>query len=531
MLSVEILLGLNISNSVFLRHVLSLFNSCEHTVHTIIWLLGSSRLLLGHNLASRSFAWGRGLHFFVVSAFVIFQISVKTKLMLIRSRLFLLSLPLSCLWEGLITTLVVLIINHISQSTLICAGAGQRHTHTSSSRKHCLSVKHQLVWSSMVSLLLLFEWNCQSIQSLFIVNRCFEIQQSLQEQDLTCRWNFVGIRWGCVMTLNATLPVAWSVVLRLAEKATDACFTVNVGSNHRIVPAVGFSAFDKSWQLLPVDNRAFLAKPSLGASHLIPFRLEGPNRRSFNTWDLRLFDSINEFLDRLFQKVNLSHLTLLIFLNSSLNRVQSSLIKLLRLDEHLNPLLLLPLKILDDCLMVDQMLFILWEVLGTDILDLFEFLVVLLVDSIVVLVDVPGSFFNEFLQFLDIVFLRLWDGLSKRVNFLLHSLSCIWNLGLVYFPILLNHFFQFIDLHWEILVQFRNVVLRALKILFNCSVKPFNFVLRFLNFWPDLVLKSLLVRSDVLRVLPDVLVQSNLNNLMSLNGLIEFFEEHVVLRV
>ena len=63
------------------------------------------------------------------------------------------------------------------------------------------------------------------------------------------------------------------------------------------------------------------------------------------------------------------------------------MVKFLRLDKHLNPLLLLSLEVLDNGLMVDQVLLILREVLGADVLDLLQLLVVLLIDVPVVGVD------------------------------------------------------------------------------------------------------------------------------------------------
>ena len=102
---------------------------------------------------------------------------------------------------------------------------------------------------------------------------------------------------------------------------------------------------------------------------------------------LLLFHSIVELLDGLLDKVEFLHLDALILLDSGLNSLNSRLITLLTFNNHLDPLLLLPLQILDNRLMIDQVLLVLGEVLSANILDSPQFGIVLVVDIAVTLLD------------------------------------------------------------------------------------------------------------------------------------------------
>ena len=103
-----------------------------------------------------------------------------------------------------------------------------------------------------------------------------------------------------------------------------------------------------------------------------------------------LLDGIDEFLHGLFDEVEFSHLTAFIFFNALLDGEETGLVKLLWLDKHLNPLLLLPLKILHNRLVIDQVLLILREVLSTDIFDGTQLGIVLVIDVVVALVHLLG---------------------------------------------------------------------------------------------------------------------------------------------
>jgi hypothetical protein len=72
LLCLKLLLNLNISHAVLLSHVFPLLNGSHHS--SVIRLLRPIVLLLRHNLPSWSFARGRSLNFFVISAFFVVKV-------------------------------------------------------------------------------------------------------------------------------------------------------------------------------------------------------------------------------------------------------------------------------------------------------------------------------------------------------------------------------------------------------------------------------------------------------------------------
>jgi hypothetical protein len=124
---------------------------------------------------------------------------------------------------------------------------------------------------------------------------------------------------------------------------------------------VGFLSLDEGWKLLSAHKRALGAHTTslcLTCTWSL-LLLEGTTGRGLDAGDLGLLDGVNQLFNGFLQKVNFSHLALLILLDPCLDGVEPGLVQLLGLDEHLNPLLLLSLKILDDGLMVNQVLFVL----------------------------------------------------------------------------------------------------------------------------------------------------------------------------
>ena len=101
-----------------------------------------------------------------------------------------------------------------------------------------------------------------------------------------------------------------------------------------------------------------------------------------------MLDRVDQLFDRIFQKVKFSHFDLLTFLDSGLNSIKTRVIQLLGLDEHRDPLILLALQVFDYSLMIDQMFFIFGKVLCTNILDLFEFFIILDIYIIIILIDI-----------------------------------------------------------------------------------------------------------------------------------------------
>jgi hypothetical protein len=109
-------------------------------------------------------------------------------------------------------------------------------------------------------------------------------------------------------------------------------------------------------------------------------------RRCLDARNLILFNSINQLLDGLLQEFDFVHFGLLVLFDPGFDGEQSRLVELLGLDEHVDPELLLPLQVLDDGLVVDQVLLVFREVLGAHVLDFLDFGVVLEVDVVVALV-------------------------------------------------------------------------------------------------------------------------------------------------
>ena len=154
-----------------------------------------------------------------------------------------------------------------------------------------------------------------------------------------------------------------------------------------------------------------------------------------------LLDGVDEFLHGLFDEIEFSHLAAFIFFNALLDGEETGLIQLLWLNKHLNPLLLLPLKILHNRLMIDQVLLILREVLSTDVFDGTQLGIVLVIDVVVALVHLLGRVLYVFSQGVYVgghllfkSFLEVFDGLlevkfalimASTVIFLVFNLSLL----------------------------------------------------------------------------------------------------------
>jgi hypothetical protein len=121
--------------------------------------------------------------------------------------------------------------------------------------------------------------------------------------------------------------------------------------------------------------------------------------------DLRLLNSIDELLDCLLEEVDLSHLHLLILTNPGLHGIQPCLVEFLWLNEHLHPLFLLPLQVLDDGLMINEMLLIFGEILSANILDFLQFLVILLINISIVRVYLFCGGDHIIFQFINLLIL------------------------------------------------------------------------------------------------------------------------------
>jgi len=81
----------------------------------------------------------------------------------------------------------------------------------------------------------------------------------------------------------------------------------------------------------------------------------------------------------------------------------------------------LAFQVLDDGLVVDEVAFVLGEVLRTDVLNLLELFVVLLVDSVVVRVHLLGGHLHEVLQVIDLRLLLVQGLFFQGADLLLQS--------------------------------------------------------------------------------------------------------------
>ena len=229
---------------------------------------------------------------------------------------------LSCRRE-FIATLMILIVYHIVRALIISSRTCKSHSNTSTTRKYSLSIEHYLIRRSLVTLFLLLEWNWQSVQSLFVINRSFKIKESFQEKNFTSRWYFAtsSLR---VMALNASLVSNTGVINALSKETS--WFTIYGCSCLSVVSSMLFRSFNKCWQLLSTNKRSFLALSSIALTTSSFIFAHWSTSRRFDTWNLRLFDSVNKFFDGFFQEIHFSHFALFIFLDPGLDGIKSCLI-------------------------------------------------------------------------------------------------------------------------------------------------------------------------------------------------------------
>ena len=173
----------------------------------------------------------------------------------------------------------------------------------------------------------------------------------------------------------------------------------------RLVSCVTLPPFDKSWQLLTVhrSHSGIFSCSSLTRSQI---RATRSRSCTFYTRDLRLLDCVDQLFDCLLEEVDLSHFDLLILGNPCLNCIKSSLVQLLRFNQHLDPLFLLSLKIFNNSLMINQMLLIFGEILRTDILNLLKLLIILLIDISIISINLFRRSYYIFLKLINL-FIKL----------------------------------------------------------------------------------------------------------------------------
>ena len=158
-----------------------------------------------------------------------------------------------------------------------------------------------------------------------------------------------------------TIEIRWRISALV--KVLILIITAWTEVHHSLV--LSFTTFDQTRQLLNCSMR-----------HLLPLHIfpECFKIRSFSLrialCHLLLLDCINQLFDGLFQEVNVLHFQGLVFLQPCFDREKSSLVELLRFDDHFDPLILLLLQICNDGLVIDQMLLVFGEILGADVFDL-----------------------------------------------------------------------------------------------------------------------------------------------------------------
>ena len=99
----------------------------------------------------------------------------------------------------------------------------------------------------MVSRLLLFEWNCQGVESLLVVDGCLQVEEPLQEEDLTGARN--SRLWMGTTQCTHLVGLADGISVRLPEEATT--FREDVLSCGVVSSVITLLPLDESWKLLP----------------------------------------------------------------------------------------------------------------------------------------------------------------------------------------------------------------------------------------------------------------------------------------
>jgi hypothetical protein len=157
---------------------------------------------------------------------------------------------------------------------------------------------------------------------LLVVDGGFQVEETFEEENFTCARNFL-LLWGIAQCARLHL-----IIIDLNRLPKEPSALRHYISLHLcLIPSV-ILPFDKSWKLLTIHRghcRIF-SWNTLSRSQI------RSGSRTFNTRDLRLLDCINELLDCLLEKVDLSHLDLFILSDSCFNDVESSLVKFLGFD-------------------------------------------------------------------------------------------------------------------------------------------------------------------------------------------------------
>lgn len=202
---------------------------------------------------------------------------------------------------------------------------------------------------------------------------------------------------------------------------------------------------------------------------------------------LILFYCIYQFLDSLLQEFDFVHFGLLVLFDPRLDGEQPRLVQLLRLDQHVHPELLLPLQILDDGLVVDQVLLVFREVLSAHILYLLDFAVILEVNVIIALIYFAGFISDSFQGAFVILDNSLLQLVLDEVNFAVDFLELLSNFRL-------QSCFQVLHTrihHSNAVIEFRlfniQFILRFFFIRFGCLVKFRNLNLNVLLKVLDLI--------------------------------------------
>ena len=224
-----------------------------------------------------------------------------------------------------------------------------------------------------------------------------------------------------------------------------------------------FTAFDQIGQLIGARlTDGFFPRWYFfldGCIHRISSRVSNTSR------NLLLLYGIDQLLDGLLDKVEVLHFHGFVFFHSGFDGEKSCLIQLLRFENHFDPLFLLFFEICHDCLVINQVLFILREILGTYVFDLFQLFVVSLINVVIIVVHIFSGRLNELFQLINLIFLTRCDVISQVVDFRPESDPGVIMLLSVLVSIIRLGLLQVVDSQCIVIFKFGQIVLSYLLVL------------------------------------------------------------------
>ena len=147
------------------------------------------------------------------------------------------------------------------------------------------------------------------------------------------------------------------------------------------------------------------------------------------------------------------------------------MVELLRLDQHLDPLLLLLFEVLDDRLMINEMLLVLAEVLRAHILDSAKLLIILIVDVAVAAVHLVSHVLHEQAQVVDLARQLLVEVLGRHLELLVRLELLLIVLARIVLSVLDLALLNVLDALDQVLLHLGQTVVRVVSRLRDLPVE------------------------------------------------------------